>query len=67
MSKEQAFARETRQQVVTATADLEAFHASNAEEHNRLAEEARSPISKLTTDGQFLDHVREIIRFFKSA
>jgi len=67
LSKERAFAQETRQQVVSAAADLEAFHASNAEEHERLAQEARSAISQLTTDGQFLDHVREILRFFKSA
>jgi hypothetical protein len=52
---------------VAAAADLEAFHASNAKDHERLAQEARSAISQLTTDGQFLEHVREILRFFKSA
>ena len=67
LSTERAFAQETRRQVVAAGADLEAFHASNAEDHERLAQEARSAISQLTTDGQFLDHVREILRFFKSA
>jgi hypothetical protein len=32
-----------------------------------LSREARQAIAQLTTDGQFLDHVREIIRFFKTA
>jgi hypothetical protein len=67
LATERAYAQETRQQVVTAAADLEAFHASNEQDHERLATEARSAISQLTTDGQFLDHVREILRFFKSA
>jgi hypothetical protein len=67
LSTERAFAQETRRQVVAAAADLEAFQASNAKDHERLSEEARSAISQLTTDGQFLDHVREILRFFKSA
>jgi hypothetical protein len=67
LSTKRAFAQQTRQQVVDAAADLEAFHASNAQDHERLATEARSAISQLTTDGQFLDHVREILRFFKSA
>jgi hypothetical protein len=67
LSTERVFAQETRRQTVAAAADLEAFHASNAKDHERLAQEARSAISQLTTDGQFLDHVREILRFFKSA
>jgi hypothetical protein len=67
LSTERAFAQETRRQIVAAAADLEAFHASNSQDHERLALEARSAISQLTTDGQFLDHVREILRFFKSA
>ncbi len=41
--------------------------AENHQAHERLAREARSAISQLTTDGQFLDHVREILRFFKTA
>ncbi|WP_158054511.1 hypothetical protein [Scytonema sp. HK-05] len=46
---------------------MEADRATNLTEHERLAREARGAIAQLSTDGQFLDHVREIIRFFKTA
>lgn len=39
----------------------------NQAEHDRLGREAKQAIAQLSTDGQFLDHVREIIRFFKTA
>lgn len=45
----------------------EELRATNQAEHERLTREARQAIAQLTTDGQFLDHVREIIRFFKTA
>jgi outer membrane murein-binding lipoprotein Lpp len=41
--------------------------AENLQTHERLSREARSAIAQLSTDGQVLDHVREIIRFFKAA
>jgi hypothetical protein len=47
-----------------AQADLE---ATNQRDHDRLGREAKQAIAQLTMDGQFLDHVREIIRFFKTA
>jgi hypothetical protein len=47
-----------------AIADLK---ASNESEHRRLAQEAKQAISQITVDGQFLDHARELIRFFKTA
>ncbi|MBE9041254.1 hypothetical protein IQ235_10730 [Oscillatoriales cyanobacterium LEGE 11467] len=50
--------------LATAHEDL---RATNQAEHDRLAREARNAIAQLTTDGQFLDNVREIIRFFKTA
>jgi hypothetical protein len=45
----------------------EELRTMNQAEHDRLAREAKQAIAQLTTDGQFLDHVREIIRFFKTA
>jgi hypothetical protein len=39
----------------------------NQSEHERLGREARNAIAQLSTDAQFLDNVREIIRFFKTA
>jgi hypothetical protein len=43
------------------------FKASNELEHRRLAAEAKQAISQITVDGQFLEHARELIRFFKTA
>lgn len=51
-------------QLSAAQAEME---ATNQREHDRLSREARQAIAQLSTDGQFLDHVREIIRFFKTA
>jgi hypothetical protein len=39
----------------------------NQADHAQLAREAKSAIAQLNEDSQFLEHVREIIRFFKAA
>ncbi|WP_414541573.1 hypothetical protein [Nostoc sp. CCY0012] len=66
-ANQQRFTEETRRDLARVTASLEDLRATNQTEHERLAREARSAIAQLSSDGQFLDHVREIIRFFKSA
>ena len=48
-------------------ASQEDLKATNQAEHQRLSREAEQAIARLSTDSQFLDHVREIIRFFKAA
>ncbi|TAF02214.1 MAG: hypothetical protein EAZ77_19185 [Nostocales cyanobacterium] len=63
----QRFGEETRRELARIIASLEELRATNQVEHERLSREARNAIAQLSTDGQFLDHVREIIRFFKSA
>ncbi|HLO46905.1 MAG TPA: hypothetical protein VK211_00545 [Kamptonema sp.] len=57
----------TRTELTRLTAAFENQRATNQAEHTQLAREAQSAIAQLTTDGQVLDHVREIIRFFKEA
>ncbi|BBD68452.1 hypothetical protein NIES4072_42350 [Nostoc commune NIES-4072] len=64
---QQRFAEETRKDLARIAANLEELRATNQTEHERLAREGRNAIAQLSTDGQFLDHVREIIRFFKTA
>ncbi|MBN3922884.1 hypothetical protein [Nostoc sp. NMS4] len=64
---QQRFGEETRRDLARIAANLEELRATNQTEHERLAREARNAIAQLSTDGQFLDHVREIIRFFKTA
>ncbi len=64
---QQTYVDESRKELARLTANLENLRATNQTEHQRLSSEARQAISQLSTDGQFLDHVREIIRFFKTA
>jgi hypothetical protein len=56
-----------RAEIAKLTAAIADFKASNELEHHRLSQEAKQAISQITVDGQFLEHVREIIRFFKTA
>lgn len=58
---------ETRKELARLSASLEELRATNENQHERLSREAQQAIAQLTTDSQFLDHVREIIRFFKTA
>jgi hypothetical protein len=66
-ANQQSYIEETRKEMARITANVEELRATNQTEHERLSREARQAISQLSTDGQFLDNVREIIRFFKTA
>ncbi len=46
---------------------LEALTQLNRKEHETLARQSAAEIAKLSEDAQFLNQVRELIRFFKSA
>jgi len=46
---------------------LEDLRSQNQQEHLRLSLEAKEAVAQLSEDSQFLSHVREVIRFFKSA
>ncbi|MDM8518942.1 hypothetical protein QUF64_02765 [Anaerolineales bacterium HSG6] len=46
---------------------LNDLRVSNQTDHIRLTREAEQAIAQITVDGQFLNHVREIIRFVKTA
>ncbi|MBW4647291.1 MAG: hypothetical protein KME06_01120 [Kastovskya adunca ATA6-11-RM4] len=59
--------KETQTELRRLVASLETLQAKNEADHQRLAREAQSAIAQLTVDSQFLDHVREIIRFVKTA
>jgi hypothetical protein len=49
------------------TVSIADLKASNELDHQRLAQEAKQAIAQITVDGQFLEHARELIRFFKTA
>lgn len=42
-------------------------HAATEQAHNQLAQETRETLSKVATDQRFLEHMRELIQFFKRA
>jgi hypothetical protein len=56
-----------RREMAQLRANFEQFQASNDTAHQRLAREAEAAIAHLTEDSQVLNHVREIIRFWKQA
>ena len=56
-----------REEIAKLTVAIANLKATNESEHQRLAQEARQAISQITVDGQFLEHARELIRFFKTA
>ncbi|MFM6158478.1 MAG: hypothetical protein ACKPE3_36720, partial [Sphaerospermopsis kisseleviana] len=62
VANNQRFSEETRKELARVVASLEELRAINHTEHERISREARNAIAQLSTDGQFLDHVREIIR-----
>ncbi|MCU0537071.1 MAG: hypothetical protein MUD14_24565 [Hydrococcus sp. Prado102] len=67
VAQQQRESQETRQELNRLRALLEQLQAKNQVEHEQLSQEARSAIAQLTEDSQFLNHAREIIRFFKTA
>ena len=56
-----------RQDLTHLASSHESLKAQNQTERDRIAREARNAIAQLSEDSQFLDRVRDIIRFFKEA
>lgn len=67
LAKQQQESQQTRQELGRLKALLEQLQAKNQVEHEQLSRESKNAIAQLNEDSQFLDHVREIIRFFKTA
>ena len=57
----------TRNNLTQVAASLEELKATNQAQHNKLAQDAQNAIGRLSSDSEFLSHVREILRFFKEA
>ena len=56
-----------RQSTASLRAKLEELASVSQSDHQRLAREATGAIAQLSEDSQVLNHVREIIRFWKEA
>jgi hypothetical protein len=46
---------------------LQELNAANQAEHRQLARDIEHAVAQLTTDGQVVEHLRELVRFWKSA
>jgi hypothetical protein len=66
-TKQQKHGEAIRKDLARLSAQFEELRAVNAQDHERLSRESQQAIAQLSSDGQFLDHVREIIRFFKTS
>ncbi|MGF1514372.1 MAG: hypothetical protein ACFB5Z_11850 [Elainellaceae cyanobacterium] len=67
VAQQQRSLERLQQDVAQVAAAHEQLKAANAQDHARISLETRSAIAQLNEDSQFLDRVREIIRFFKAA
>ncbi|PPT05666.1 hypothetical protein CKA32_003363 [Geitlerinema sp. FC II] len=56
-----------RQDLSRLASSHETLKAENHAEHTRISRDAQNAIAQLSADAQFLDRVRELIRFFKEA
>jgi hypothetical protein len=56
-----------RQDCTRLASSVEEFKAINQADHAHLSREAQQAIAQLSEDSQFLNQVRELIRFFKTA
>ena len=67
IAKQQQAIQELQNQLASQKALLQEYQAKNFVEHERLSNEAKNAIAQLSEDSQFLGHVKEIIRFVKTA
>ncbi|MEM7554832.1 MAG: hypothetical protein AAF378_12165 [Cyanobacteria bacterium P01_A01_bin.84] len=67
VTKQETFLEETRTELARISAKIEKLRATNEQEHEELAKNAKQAIAQLSEDGQFLQNAREVIRFFKEA
>lgn len=67
MSQQQKKWQEIQREVKIFRNLLEQFENQNQREHQQISQETQNAINQLTEDSQFLTHVREIIRFVKTA
>lgn len=67
MAQQQRKLEALRQDLTTLASAHESLKSLNHSEHDRLSREAREAIARVSADAQFLDRVRELIRFWKQA
>jgi predicted nucleic acid-binding Zn-ribbon protein len=66
-AQQQELMADLRRQIAVLNAQLIEMQAKHDQDLERVSRESRQAIAQLTLDSQFVEHIREIIRFFKSA
>jgi hypothetical protein len=56
-----------RRDLERVSSDVDRQRVENRREHERIAREAERAVAQVSADGEVLEHVREIVRFFKTA
>lgn len=67
VTQQKQFNEKTEKQLDSLKVAMNNLRINNQSEHERLSRDAQSVAAQLSEDGQFLNHVREIIRFVKTA
>ncbi|MGF1494714.1 MAG: hypothetical protein ACFBSC_20160 [Microcoleaceae cyanobacterium] len=66
-SSQEKILKALRQDLNRLATELETLKVTNQSEHDRLAKQGEQAIAQLSADSQFLNHARELVRFFKEA
>lgn len=60
-------AKHLARQIEQLNVELHMLNTNNEAAHRQISREIEHAVAQISTDGQFLDHARELIRFFKQA
>ncbi|WP_110513616.1 hypothetical protein [Herpetosiphon llansteffanensis] len=60
-------AKHLERQIEQLKVELQSLSTNNEAAHRQISREIEHAVAQISTDGQFLEHARELIRFFKQA
>ncbi|MFD3165255.1 hypothetical protein [Herpetosiphon sp. NSE202] len=66
-SQQVKHAKQLERQIEQLKVELQSLSTSNEASHRQISREIEHAVAQISTDGQFLEHARELIRFFKQA
>jgi len=66
-AQQQAAHEQTRTSLIQLQTRIQELTALNQAEHRQISRDMEHAIAQLTTDGQVVEHVRELVRFWKNA
>ncbi len=66
-SQQVKHAKQLEHQIEQLKVELQSLNTNNEAAHRQISREIEHAVAQISTDGQFLEHARELIRFFKQA